>query len=446
MTNVTNQSRQTLFEALVVYAKAPVNKNGDHQVIFKNDKISHLNAFDKIKISISNFFGNKRLNELKADMYTVSAKDSITNKLKDNLLKNQSASEKEKNKNLINKTDLADTIAEDFLIRAISHIKNKSIYTPQKSIPLEHHSNSGFTDKPYEELNTHIEKLQNISHNSLGHLPILVKAVSDNPSIKKLITILSNENYSTKPEEAINPQKLVTMAEQASVIKEKLKCDSKKAIEYIKMLDQLEIDSKNKIENFDNGTYTEKIEKRVNNFIQVKKKINPDKELAGKFSLMMENEIFIDNEHHIDIKDRLKIIKNFFSAEKNAIKNIVNSYNKQELLEKVIDNYFLAKNKSHMKNYLYEKEKKLNGINIDRLAGEMTNIAYIKLNKEEKFDAAVLFINAKNNANKEGEKIEEKESRIEFAKQIKEKIHTDLPLDEEGNYDRKKDEFFYIQH
>jgi hypothetical protein len=50
---------------------------------------------------------------------------------KDNLLKNQSASEKEKNKNLINKTDLANTIAEDFLSRAISHIKNIFLRKPE---------------------------------------------------------------------------------------------------------------------------------------------------------------------------------------------------------------------------------------------------------------------------------------------------------------------------
>ena len=429
-TRATDQSRQTLFEAMVVYAKAPVNKEGEHQVIYEKGKVRNLNAFEKITNSILNFVGYGAANKLKASLHSVKAKDSVTTKLKDNLLKTLSAIEVDETKNQINTTDLIYTTADNFLNNAISHIKDKKIYATPKSKPAEHTSNSGFSKEQYQALNNQTQKLEEISDSSFGHLPFLVSAAIENPSIEKFVKILL-ENNETK----IDALKLITMANQASRIKDSLRCDSKKAVAFIKTLDFNEIDK---------DEYQSRLAERVDNFIKSKKKYNLDGESAKDYSVLMENIIL--KEHGLNKIEMLDVVHKFYltSNKINKSKKIETiSYNKDQLLERIIENYALKKHYPEMKKFIKEENDIFDKKTIEVYAIEMTNTAYSLLSKTQKYDAALKFITEKNLAKENSSNFNEKEKRNSIARAIENEINFDLPLDENGNYDQNKDPFYY---
>ena len=302
----TNTSKQSLFDSVLVLAKA--KSRDEYCVVYENKGIRNLNFLEKIKNTFFNLFNNEKEKKLSIESKFSAAKVNVNEKLGNILFEKINKKADDKYGNVVTEFYLSNKIAANFLDKKILN-NHEKINQPASISPQP--------EQPQEDQN-----LDNLANKSFGHLPILIKAVLDDPSLEKFVTILVNDSYTNISMEKINPTKLITMAKQASLIKEKLRCDSKKAIGYVKKLGIDE--SKNEI-------HSSQLNDRVKFFVQAKKKYNLNDKFAENYALLTENKLF--KNCGLTEKQILDVVHSYF---KNKINENVN---KDELLDQIIKKY-----------------------------------------------------------------------------------------------------------
>lgn len=432
MNNIsTHTKKQSSFDSVLVLAKA--ESRGEYCVVYANDKVRNLNFLEQIKNRISNFFDRKHIIESNTALKLQSAKTHVADKLGQIIYSEINIDPRDQHNLPINQSHFKSEIVCNFLDKRILN-----------STEITNISPASLTTEDQK-------KLDDKTKACLEHLPDLINAALNDPSLEKYISLLVKDDNPEKrnirgniSQKNIDAEKIITMAKQAKKIKESLHCSSEKAVTYLKTLAKTktinqdsdkkkDIDKREAFDNENNphlseedkqknrnnvGRYFEKtsLEKRIENFILVKKEFYIDAKSAALYAKLMGHETIIKK--YVNNKEAIKIVDQFIS--KSNKQNIAESDIESEF-NKFITQYESKKEISKMMRFLTKDEILLipgteRYKEFEKIATEMANPAYSKIpDKGYISSAAIDFLKQKKSAYEERNTFDESSSRQDIA-------------------------------
>ena len=441
-----NPNKQTLFDAMTVLAKAEKNDNG--RVIYESGRIRNYNLADKIKTGISNFFGNKKLNELKSSIAKESARLLVENKIKENLLiKTAEEIQNKISANSIGHANLPRSISSNFLENAMSFIKSEKILEFKNSPNEKIKKTSNFDTTLINETNINIDFLENLVKEKLAHLPALVKAATTDPTIEKFINIiLETKESPAGTDKAVSgirdPAVLIEMAKQARHIKSALGCNSKKAaLIATRLIRTTEV-------NQDTDKLISTLKRRTINFILAKQKFDINSVEAIGYALLMDHFAINDRLPSADKKEALNLVDKTFSK--------ITRENKAEFLDdpgkflnQTIGEHLHSQKIKKYEIYIKNNEFIILPSTRKKYAEEMANKAYAALDDEQKLEAAKIYFHNLPKLNENPGKHLSREGIAKRAVQnvpVQQKSTRESQSDDgDAPYDPRKDPNFYEQ-
>lgn len=432
MNNIsTHTKKQSSFDTVLVLAKA--ESRGEYCVVYAKDKIRNLNFLEQIKNRISNLFGRKHILDTNTALKFQSAKTHVADKLGQIIYSEINIDPRDHYNLPINQSYFKSEIAYNFLDKRI--LKSK-----------EEINTSSISLTPEDQ-----KKLDDKTKACLEHLPELINAALNDPSLEKYISLLVKDDDPEKintrgniTQKNIDAEEIITMAKQAKQIKESLHCSPEKSVTYLNILagtktinqdsdkkryiDKREaydnennphLSEKDKEKNRNNaGKYFEKksLEKRIENFISVKKEFYIDAKFAALYAKLMGHETIITK--YVNSKEAIKLVDQFIS--KSNIENIAESDIESEF-NKFITQYESKKEISKFMQFLTKDEILLlpgteRYKEFEKIATEMANPAYSTIpDKEYIKSSAIDFLKQKKSAYEERITFDETSSRQAIA-------------------------------